>query len=179
MDTIPTDDSKQELQQYQELKEGLRTELKTWERAFEKEYGHKPSPADVKANSEISTKYKLYHKSFRAKSSTSAKNSHSKTEYISPASALKRVTPQKRPTDTKTVTPLKRFRLNDDIDTIGPTPQLNGRMLSIFDGVQDSTPLSKRKQLNWGEQLAQARNDTPTKSTPFKSLSRMGTFQPE
>ena len=54
-----------EKKQDQELKERLRFELKTWERGFEKENGRKPTPTDVKAHSEISTKYKLYHKSFQ------------------------------------------------------------------------------------------------------------------
>ena len=161
-----------EINQDQELKERLRAELKAWERAFEKENRHKPTPADVKANSEISTKYKLYHKSFRAKpsSSTVVENTNRKSEYVSTADALKQITPNKRHRDNDILTPVKGVQVSDDVEAVGPTPQLNGRMLGLFDGIPDSTPLSKRRKLNWGEQLAEARKNSPKKSTPQKSL---------
>lgn len=162
---------------HEELKEHLRAELKTWERAFEKEHGHKPTPADVKANSDISAKYKQYHKSFRARpSSTRAENSKTKTEYISPADALKRVTPQKQEHDI--LTPVKGVQVSEDVETVGPTPQINGRMLGLFDGIQDQTPVGKKRKLNWGEQLAEARKDSPKKSTPRKRLMSE-VFSPE
>ena len=159
-----------ERKQDQEIKERLRAELKAWERAFEKENGHKPTPADVKANSEISTKYKIYHKSFRAKSSpsTRAENSNSKSEYVSTVAALKQITPHKRVRDNDILTPVKGVQVGDDVEAVGPTPQLNGRMLGLFDGIPDSTPLTKRRKLNWGEQLAEARKNSPKKSTPRK-----------
>jgi DNA replication regulator SLD2 len=156
----------------EELKERLRAELKTWERAFEKETGHKPTPADVKANSEISTKYKIYHKSFRTKSSSSTRteNPKRKSDYISSTNALKQITPNKRHRDNDVLTPVNGVQVSDDVEAVGPTPQLNGRMLGLFDGILDSTPLSKRRKLNWGEQLADARKNSPKKSTPQKRL---------
>lgn len=169
-------------QQNQELKERLRMELKTWERAFEKQHGRKPSPADVKANAEISAKYKLYHKSFRDKSASSSsrkpENVSSKTEYISKTDALKRITPTKRARSDDVLTPKKPTQVSDDVETVGPTPQLNGRTLGLFDGIQDQTPLGKRRKLNWGEQLAEARKGTPQKSTPRKRILS-GLFNPE
>ena len=161
-----------ERKQDQEFKERLRAELKVWERAFEKENGHKPTPTDVKANSEISAKYKIYHKSFRAKSSSSARveTSNGKSEYVSASKALKQITPHKRNQDDDSLTPVKGVQVSDDVETVGPTPQLNGRMLGLFDGIADSTPLTKRRKLNWGEQLAEARKNSPKKSTPRKRL---------
>jgi hypothetical protein len=153
-----------------ETKERLRAELKAWERAFQKENGHKPTPADVKANPGISAKYKLYHKSFRMKPSTKTENSHVKPEYISTAKALKHITPRKRIRDSDVITPMKGLQPNDATETIGPTPQVNGRMLGLFDGIQEQTPVSKWK-LNWGEQLAKARKESPKKSTPRRRFA--------
>lgn len=161
-----------ENKQDQELKERLRGELKTWERAFEKENARKPTAADVKAHSEISAKYKLYHKSFRIKSSSSTQVMHpkAKSEYESMATALQRISPPKRNRENDILTPVKGIQGGDDVETVGPTPQLNGRMLGLFDGIQEQTPLKKRKKLSWGEQLALARKDSPRKSTPRRRL---------
>jgi len=161
-----------EIQKDKELKERLRTELKTWERAFQKQRGHKPTPEDVKADSEISAKYKLYHKAFRAKS-------NSRTKYVSTVNALKQITPQKRSrAEENVLTPIKGEQITDDIETVGPTPQLNGRILGLFDGIHDPSPLVKRRKLDWGEQLAEARRNSPAKVTPRKrALS--GVFHPE
>src|SRR5208282_3361234 len=138
-----------ERKQDEEFKERLRSELKTWERAFEKETGHKPTPADIKANSEISAKYKIYHKSFRAKSSSSTPSENSKTtsEYLSTANAIKQVSPHKSHRDNDILTPVKAVQVNDDVEAVGPTPQLNGRMLGLFHGISDSTPVSKKRKL--------------------------------
>ena len=162
-----------EMQQDKQLKERLRTELKIWERAFQKQHGHKPTPDDVKADSDINAKYKLYHKAFRAKST-------SRTEYVSTAHALKQITPNKRSRAVDNVlTPTtKKEQFSDDIETVGPTPQLNGRILGLFDGIPDSTPLAKRRKLDWGEQLAEARRNTPSKPTPRKRVLS-GVFSPE
>ena len=171
--------SEDQMQKQQELKERLRTELKTWERTFLKQHGHKPTPNDVKADSEINAKYKLYHKAFRAKSIPRTENATSKTVYLSTAHALKQITPTKRPrTEENVLTPSKGEHISEEVETVGPTPQLNGRMLGLFDGIHDQTPLVKRKKLDWGEQLAEARRNTPAKATPRKrALSSV--FHPE
>jgi len=170
-----------EMQKDKQLKERLRTELKTWERAFQKQHRHKPTPDDVKANSDINAKYKLYHKAFRAKSNSRTENATtSKTEYVSAAHALKHITPQKRGAhaDENELTPAKEEQISDDIEAVGPTPQLNGRILGLFDGIHDPSPLTKRRKLDWGEQLAEARRNSPAKVTPRKrALS--GVFHPE
>jgi hypothetical protein len=156
-----------ETEQEKESKDRLRAELKTWERAFEKQNGHKPGPADVKANAEISAKYKTYHKAFRTKSLGKEKT---KTEYESTANALKRITPQKRQRDD-VLTPVKGVQVGDDVESVGPTPQLNGRMLGLFDGIKDQTPLGKHRKLTWGERLAEARKDSPKKTPRKRTLS--------
>jgi hypothetical protein len=161
-----------------DLKELLRTELKTWERAFEKDNGHKPTPADVKANAEISIKYKLYHKSFRATKPTKRESDRSKPEFVSAVQALKQITPQKRRRDAHIITPTQNTHASDNVETVGPTPQLNGRMLGLFEGILDQTPLAKRMRSNWGEQLAAARKESPGKSTPHRR-ALTGVFEPE
>jgi hypothetical protein len=174
----------------------LRTELKHWEHAFHKQHGHKPTPADVKADPRVSSKYKQYHKLFRLKSSANAPTAHlakhpnspqpqlspppptttttATTEFVSTAAALHAVTPLKRNLAFQydSLTPTKPLHFNDDpsLESVGPTPQLNGRMLGIFHGIQDQTPIAKRRKLTWGEQLAQARRQSPKKSTPRKTL---------
>jgi len=167
--------------QSSDSKELLRAELKAWERAFEKDNGHKPTPADVKANAEISIKYKLYHKSFRtAKPSKreGEKHDRSRAEFVSTVQALKQITPQKRRRDGDIITPYKSTQGNDDVETVGPTPQLNGRMLGLFEGISDQTPLAKRIKPNWGEQLAAARKDSPRSATPHRR-SWSGVFEPK
>jgi hypothetical protein len=161
----------QVIKQNQDSKECLRSELKLWEHTFEKEKGHKPTPTDIKANSEISAKYKLYHKSFRTKLQSQREKSMIKTKYVSTVKALKQITPQKRQRDIDLLTPVKGTQLGDTIETVGPTPQLNGRILGLFDGIQEQTPLAKRMKSNWGEQLAEARKDSPRKSTPQNKRS--------
>jgi hypothetical protein len=180
----------------------LRAELKCWEHAFHKQHGHKPTPADVKADPLVSAKYKHYHKLFRPKSSANAPTACSPplhrsspqsqrpppttttaaasavasatTEFVSTAAALHAVTPLKRNLAFQydTLTPTKPLHFNDDpsLESVGPTPQLNGRMLGIFHGIKDQTPIAKRRKLTWGEQLAEARRQSPKNSTPRKTL---------
>lgn len=117
----------------------LRKELKEWERVFEKEKGHKPSAADVKSDLHINAKYKLYHRLFRTNSASQVKKSQEIVSYISSAKVLKQSTPRKRcaPShDTPMKTPLKL----EELEAVGPTPQVNGRMLGLFDGISDRTP---------------------------------------
>jgi hypothetical protein len=187
--------------QHESDKLRLRTELKRWEHAFHKQHGHKPTPADVKADPLVSSKYKQYHKLFRPKSSANASTAGSPkqpnsppshpsspppitttafavatatTEFVSTAAALHAVTPLKRNLafEYDGLTPTKPLHFNDDpsLESVGPTPQLNGRMLGIFHGIQDQTPIAKRRKLTWGEQLAQARRESPKKFTPRKTL---------
>jgi len=178
----------------------LRAELKRWEHAFHEQHGHKPSPADAKADPLVSAKYKQYHRLFRLKSSaaappsacsdqqpnsthphppappltTNTTTSTTATKFVSTATALHAVTPVKRNLAFQhdALTPTKPLHLTNDasLESVGPTPQLNGRMLGIFHGIPDQTPIAKRRKLTWGEQLAEARRQSPTKSTPQKTL---------
>ena len=168
------------IKQNQGDKESLRAELKLWERAFEKETGQKPTPADIKANSDINSKYKLYHRSFRTKPSSKSEKLTIKPEYVSTIKALKQITPQKRRRDIDSLSPrpVKGAQAGYATETVGPTPQLNGRILGLFDGIQEQTPLAKRMKSNWGEQLAEARKGSPRNITPQKR-SLNGIFETE
>lgn len=158
------------LSPYHSVKTQLRAELKSWERAFERENGRKPSAADVKANPDISTKYKTYHKTFRTKCVTHQENVREKIQYISSASALKQITPRKpqQYTDLNMITPLKSKTINIDLESVGPTPQLNGRLLGLFDGIQDNTPPWKTTTPLRQPRQKMTRTGTTVKMTPEK-----------
>ena len=160
-------------------KRRLRAELKKWEREFQKQHGHMPNPADVKADPVISKKYKHYHRLFRmkprshaARRSVGEQSEHPQPPigFVSTSIALKTVTPQKRAITFQhdSLTPAKPIAIS--AESIGPTPQPNGRMLGIFHGIQDQTPVTKRRKVTWGEQLAEAHRESPTRSTPWKRL---------
>ena len=160
----------------------LRAELKKWERDFQKQHGHKPNPADIKADPVISKKYKHYHRLFRMRPPSHPascpvvdhlERPQPPIEFVSTSIALKTVTPQKRTIafQNDSLTPTKRILISAaSLESIGPTPQHNGRMLGIFHGIQDQTPIAKRRKVTWGEQLAEARRESPLKSTPRKRL---------
>jgi len=129
----------------------LRRELKEWEHAFEKAHARKPSATDVKTDPEINAKYKLYHKLFRAKSHPNSINDiPTRISYVSPSKALKELTPQKKPASARAqlITPLKEIHQSGERESIGPTPQQNGRMLGLFDGIRDSIPRGTRHIAN-------------------------------
>ena len=157
--------------QDEERKTELRKELKAWERLFEKTKGRKPSAVDVKADREINAKYKLYHKLFRAKSTQVNNEIQTKISYISPTTALRQITPRKKSVTTELITPLKGSRVFEDQESVGPTPQVNGRLLGLFDQILDSTPRVNRM---FPHKLNYSRNPATEKATPRKrSLSEL------
>lgn len=109
----------------------VKQKIKEWEYSFKKQHGRIPSKQDVKDNPEVHKLYSLY-KSSKQPSSTSS-----------------------RPTNEKPK--LKRQQQHDQTynpplspkGELGPTPQANGKVLSIFDfrlTPPESSPL-KRKSI--------------------------------
>lgn len=89
--------------------EVLKKTLKTWETLFFQENGRKPTKKDIKANKEIAAQYKEYGRLKKQQTSLS--------------------TPAKSDVSIEQSTPTKPKALLE----LGPTPQLNGRLVGIFE----------------------------------------------
>ncbi|ANZ78053.1 BA75_04564T0 [Komagataella pastoris] len=134
--------------------QALRVEIKDWEYQFFKTKGWKPLAEDIKQNAEIRQKYKEYNRYKRQQQANVTPKKEKKV------SSVVQTTPQKQFLEKEVATPRN----------LGPTPQVSGRVMSIFDispvkrsatGEVFRTP-SKRKRL----QL----NDSPSKlTTPRKT----------
>ncbi|CAO2654183.1 Nn.00g109160.m01.CDS01 [Neocucurbitaria sp. VM-36] len=138
----------------------LRHDLKAWEKEFAAaNHGQRAGRDDIKANAEISQKYKEYNKLRVRLSSKPAPQTPSKrTTSRKPTLDVER-TP-KGPPKALTSTPIKRKRdeelsLENADQTagilspqgptvIGPTPQRDGIVLGLFDLLPAETPSKKR-----------------------------------
>ncbi|KAF1945795.1 hypothetical protein EJ02DRAFT_368660 [Clathrospora elynae] len=136
----------------------LRQDLKVWEKKFAAQNeGRKAGRDDIKANAEISQKYKEYNKLRLQLSSKQAPQTPSKR------TAGRKSTPDVERTpkaihNTLTFTPMKRKREQEDApetedaeflspqgpSVIGPTPQRDGIVLGLFDMLQAGTPSKHR-----------------------------------
>ncbi|CAA9957197.1 Drc1-Sld2 domain containing protein [Pyrenophora teres f. maculata] len=127
----------------------LRLDLKAWEKKFAAQNnGRKAGRDDIKANAEISQKYKEYNKLRARQSSKTAPQTPSKRGASRKANLDVERTPKAAP-KAITTTPMKRKRDEEDsllenIDqdqllspqgptVIGPTPQRDGIVLGLFD----------------------------------------------
>ncbi|AGO10411.1 AaceriABL045Wp [[Ashbya] aceris (nom. inval.)] len=93
----------------------LKVQLKTWERQFLEENGRSPIKEDIKAHPEIRRKYKEY---------TSLKKQLSKE---TTAKSL-----QKHGSPAKVTHPTPQKYLEAEIE-LGPTPQIYGKVVSLFE----------------------------------------------
>lgn len=119
--------------------ETLRLEIKTWEYSFAKtNKGRKPSAEDVKQNKEISLKYKQYH---RLRKQDQDPEPHDE--------------PHDEPQHT---TPVKLQ------PSLGPTPQMDGKVLGIFEVKGSPTEMTPTKPK--GDVFK-----TPSKRHPKRGLS--------
>jgi hypothetical protein len=147
----------------------LKSELKHWEHVFEKTHGRKPTGCDVKSNPEINAKYKLYHKLFRANPHPRDQILNTKISYVSSHKSLDRLTPQKKNPATNSSTPLKGKHFLAETEAVGPTPQQNGRMLGLFDGIDDS-PVQTHPTLS--QKVLLENQSIPERGTPSRKVSR-------
>ncbi|KAL5120966.1 regulatory particle non-ATPase [Pleosporales sp. CAS-2024a] len=141
----------------------LRNELKAWEKKFAAQNnGRKAGRDDIKANEEISNKYKEYNK-LRGKSAaqTAPRTPSKRTASRKTVQNLDR-TPKAQP-KFLTSTPLKRKRVEElasepipespdflspqGPSVIGPTPQRDGIVLGLFDMLPAGTPSKRRAVL--------------------------------
>ncbi|USP75231.1 hypothetical protein yc1106_02505 [Curvularia clavata] len=138
----------------------LRQDLKVWEKKFAAQnHGRKAGRDDIKANAEISQKYKEYNKLRSQLSHKAAPETPSKRTANRDASVNIERTAEAAPKTTVT-TPMKRKREEDEpsenIDyaaellspqgpaVIGPTPQRDGIVLGLFDMLPSDTPSKPR-----------------------------------
>ncbi|QEU62548.1 Sld2 [Kluyveromyces lactis] len=88
--------------------DALKIEIKLWERAFEKEHGRLPEKDDIKKDKEVKRKYKQYAQL-------------KKDATIKPSVEV-----------NVEQTPVKSH-VNNTKAEFGPTPQMNGKLVSIFE----------------------------------------------
>ena len=166
----------------------LRLELKEWEKRFSTLHdGRKPSTDDIKADNEVSKKYKDYQKLrdvLSGKSNATVLDDHPATITKQPANQGPRKTKPSAPQVTRTEKAPSHFvRLQHHavleyplLDAIGPTPQRDGKVLGLFDSLGSRTPVEtpsgkKRKfdALEPPNKMQVANETTPT-------LRRTGTL---
>lgn len=128
--------------------EEVRSYIKTWEHDFQRAHGKVPSKEDIKKDAVIRMKYKQYS---LYKQGKPEKANKIKVPQLYPSTPSKRrilqlTTPQK----TSPSSPFNNGHGNlggspSIVTELGPTPQLNGRVLSIFEILRSpqKSPLKK------------------------------------
>lgn len=134
----------------------LRVELKTWEKNFIADNGRKPKREDIKSNTAIAAKYKLFNLSRPAKPAReptetpkkrSQQRKHSNEALRERPQNIAANTPRK---DSRTATAAEQQALSPVKEeqptpafirsALGPTPQKDGHVLGIFDMLPSGTP---------------------------------------
>ncbi|KAI8938266.1 DNA replication regulator sld2 [Plenodomus lindquistii] len=147
----------------------LRQDLKAWEKQFAAQNeGRRAGREDIKANAEISQKYKEYNK-LRGRLSGKPEPSTPSKRAPRPKSHHDVDRTPKAAPKPPTFTPIKRKRdeedapenvdpTTEDVDAspegpafIGPTPQRNGIVLGLFDMLPNGTPSKSRTILGDAE----------------------------
>ncbi|KAI5238614.1 hypothetical protein E4T42_08942 [Aureobasidium subglaciale] len=150
----------------------LRVELKTWEKKFSVQHGGKrPSREDIRNNVEIAAKYSEYDKLKRprVKQSESQDARVPKTIHATPKKkAAPAATPQK-PVSHLSIATIAALQ-DEEIELeptpaavrmhLGPTPQKDGHILSLFDDLSSTASKPSRAALSTIEANA---NFTPSK----------------
>lgn len=134
--------------------------IKEWEKKFASEHGKPPSKSDVKADPDIRKAYKVYNELKKAAASTSSiteiETAGSSADNERMSSRLTKAS-QSNPVEMDQVKlPSLNVYFTDDEEMeknlvvfnaeLGPTPQANGKVLSLFDLLMsppDSSPVNK------------------------------------
>lgn len=123
-----------------------RRQIKDWEKSFTAESGRLPSKADIKANTVIRKAYKRYQQ-LKSKAKKSEQLKLKTTESNGVVNVVF--------SDDSDAEPIEPS-LNAEL---GPTPQANGKVLSLFDMIPsppESSPLKTRNLNSKGGQLPNA-----------------------
>lgn len=133
----------------------LKIQIKDWEHSFIKNNGRNPTKSDIKQNNEISLKYKQY-RNYRINKSNPLKT---------PTKAKKHVQQLETPQKTSPLNSSPPIQVHE----LGPTPQLNGRVLSIFDVSTSPSVTPTKQMINVTVDDEFALNSTPSKKSTFSS----------
>lgn len=152
--------SRMSTQEYSEQLLECKRRIKEWEKQFLLENNKQPSKSDVKANKDIHRAYKTYNhlkeKIKRRAARDSASESKKSGQDVSIDTS---VDVQLEPVVRGISVSLTDDEMDNDPFTmaetaanaeLGPTPQANGKVLSIFDMIMsppDSSPLKQKKSL--------------------------------
>lgn len=150
--------------------------IKEWEKSFAKANGRVPSKADVKADQKIYKAYKIYNLLKLKQLKAALESSHS-TKSVTQEAPKKDLDPL----DFVPVPPELDDESRDDAKSrslhnteLGPTPQANGKVLSLFDILSppESSPLKLRKGLPMSSPIKSKEEfKTPTKAVKRIELS--------
>ncbi|EGW34330.1 uncharacterized protein SPAPADRAFT_149052 [Spathaspora passalidarum NRRL Y-27907] len=124
----------------------LKRKIKNWEHEFQKKNNRLPSKSDVKGNPEISKLYSLYKTTKSGKTAVPSKP------------------PQPPPQS-----PHKPIPASPGME-LGPTPQANGKVLSIFDyrmTPPESSPLKRKSTIT---EMSPARQNMGPPESPIKKI---------
>ncbi|KAH0284328.1 hypothetical protein M436DRAFT_49780 [Aureobasidium namibiae CBS 147.97] len=151
--------------------QALRVELKSWEKQFSAQHGGKrPSREDIKNNVEIATKYREYDK-LRRPTTQKIESQHIvsvKPHHATPKKAAPAATPQKPNSQFLVPNILALQEEEAELEPtpaavrmhLGPTPQKDGQILSLFDDLSSTASKPSRTALASIEVNA---NFTPSK----------------
>lgn len=145
----------------------LKTRIKSWEHAFTKQHSRAPSRLDVKQNAEILALYKSY-KALKSKASKPAIANPSQIDNI------KNLLDEPIEDD--------QFLISTNTE-LGPTPQAEGKILSIFDikmTPPESSPLKHKLAPNTEFKTVEFKTPTKPKkipTTPSKATPKSNFMQ--
>lgn len=154
-----------------------KVQIKAWEKSFLSENGRLPSKTDVKTNKEVYNAYKAYnHLKGRQKEPTKEpikdvkreKSKHLKSE--NPSS--KAPPPSKAPIESQESDEEEPQPLVSG--ALGPTPQANGKVLSLFDMMsppQSSPSKASASKIPASKHIT-AGLSSPLKQEPFKTPTK-------
>ncbi|OBW64577.1 MAG: SPRY-domain-containing protein [Aureobasidium pullulans] len=163
----------------------LRVKLKTWEKQFSVQHGGKrPSREDIKNNVEIAAKYREYDR-LRRPSAKQPESQHAKPTTTQHATPKKAPAPAATPQKSNSQFLLPSVPLQEeDLELeptpaavrmhLGPTPQKDGHILSLFDDLSSTASKPSRNALATIEANA---NFTPSK--PSQLMFMDGESPPE
>ncbi|MCP8717702.1 MAG: hypothetical protein M5F18_00180 [Asgard group archaeon] len=127
----------------------IKQKIKEWEYSFREKHNKPPSKSDIKENSEIHKLYSLYRAIKQGKQPKQTSKS-----------------------DPAPESPIKK-NVFDSKEELGPTPQANGRVMSIFDfklTPPESSPL-KKKSTNTSIFSSPQKMSMPPPDSPVKRIT--------
>lgn len=149
--------------------------IKEWEKSFFEKNGKIPSKTDVKAEKEIWKAYKTYNqlKAKEAESSKENETKSKKSKHAKEEEHAEKPEGEGESGDEKTIqnSPQQAPSLHAEF---GPTPQANGKVLSIFDMVMsppESSPLKGKRSVQIESSFSSPTKPVSHLPSPKKHMS--------